>query len=242
MLPAPRQILLVEDDPAIAEPLLYVLRREGWEVHWRRLASEALALLHAQSVDFIILDVGLPDGNGFDLCRRIRQHRSTPLLFLTARNEETERIIGLEIGADDYCAKPFSPREIVSRIRVIWRRAETAAAPTGLVSEATTAAPEHPPLQWGPWLCDHTRRQISYHHQPLLLTRHEYNLLRVLLQHPEHVLSRLQLLQAAWEHPEHSLERTVDTHIKTLRQKLRDVAGDDPIITHRGIGYALRRH
>ena len=115
---SPKHILLVEDDPAIADPLTYALNREGWQVNWRTLATDALTLLHSQPVDFIILDVGLPDGNGFDLCRNIRKTWQTPLLFLTARNEEVDRIIGLEIGADDYCAKPFSPREIVSRIRL----------------------------------------------------------------------------------------------------------------------------
>ncbi|HEX5277500.1 MAG TPA: two-component system response regulator CreB [Fluviicoccus sp.] len=223
-----RHILLIEDDPAIAEPLIYALGREGWQVHWRTLVSDALSFLQQQTVDFIILDVGLPDGNGFDLCREIRRHWQTPLLFLTARNDEIERIIGLEIGADDYCAKPFSPREIISRIRVIWRRGAVVAAVTEPAAQG-----------WGPWRYDDDRLQIRYHDRLLNLTRHEHRLLRTLLDRPEHVLSRARLMQAAWDHPDHSLERTVDTHIKTLRQKLREAAGKDPIQTHRGLGYAL---
>lgn len=119
---SPKQILLVEDDPAIAEPMRYALQREGWQVDWQSTAQGALQQFSSQSFDCIILDVGLPDMDGFDLCRQIRQTHQTPLLFLTARNDEIERIIGLEIGADDYCAKPFSPREIISRIKAIWRR------------------------------------------------------------------------------------------------------------------------
>ena len=225
-----KHILFVEDDPAIAEPLSYALSREGWQVHGCSLAAEALALLHRQPVDFIILDVGLPDSNGFDLCREIRRHWQTPLLFLTARNEEMERIIGLEIGADDYCAKPFSPREIISRIRAIWRRLPAGATAT---TEAATG--------WGPWRCDPDRLQIHYHNHLLPLTRHEYRLLLTLVSRPEHVLTRTQLMQAAWEHPDYSDERTVDTHIKTLRHKLRMAAGRDPIVTRRGVGYALAR-
>jgi two-component system catabolic regulation response regulator CreB len=127
-----KKILLVEDDEAIAQTLIFALEREGWQVQWFNLGLPALEYLNTHDIDFIILDVGLPDTNGFDLCRQIRQQHQTPLLFLTARNDEIERIIGLEIGADDYCAKPFSPRELVSRIRVIWRRVES----TGSVAHA----------------------------------------------------------------------------------------------------------
>ncbi|MCP5177868.1 MAG: two-component system response regulator CreB [Moraxellaceae bacterium] len=221
-----KNILLVEDDDAIAQTLIFSLQREGWQVHWCALGQQALDYLAQQTVDFIILDVGLPDINGFDLCRQIRQQQQTPLLFLTARNDEIERIIGLEIGADDYCAKPFSPRELVSRIRVIWRRMLPISNPI-------------PQLNTGIWQHEPQKMQISYHGHVLNLTRYEYRILAVLLNHPEQVFSRVKLMQAAWEHPDHSLERTVDTHIKTLRQKLYQIDNKEVIITHRGVGYSL---
>lgn len=223
-----KKILLVEDDEAIAQTLIFSLEREGWQVKWCALGQQALDYLTQHTVDFIILDVGLPDINGFDLCRQIRQQQQTPLLFLTARNDEVERIIGLEIGADDYCAKPFSPRELISRIRVIWRRVQ----PTSNSTELQTTKI---------WQHDAHKMQISYYGQLLDLSRYEYRLLEVLLKQPERVLTRQQLMQAAWEHPEHSLERTIDTHIKVLRQKLKEINPTEVIKTHRGIGYSLAK-
>lgn len=239
---AAKQILLVEDDPAIAEPLIYALQREGWQVHWVTLAAQALELMSRTPMDFLILDVGLPDMDGFDLCRQIRKTWSTPLLFLTARSEEIERIIGLEIGADDYCAKPFSPREIISRIKVIWRRMQPVEAATlPPASKVETPADTSHLIEWGVWQMNLLTFHVRYHGQPLLLTRYELRLLEVLLKHPERVWSRTQLMQAAWEHPDHSLERTIDSHVKTLRQKLKLIHPVDPIQTHRGLGYSLSR-
>lgn len=240
-----KQILLVEDDPAIAEPLIYALEREGWKVHWVTLAAQALERLATQPHDFIILDVGLPDMDGFDLCRAIRKQWTTPLLFLTARSEEIERIIGLEIGADDYCAKPFSPREIISRIKVIWRRVNAHdTLPSSAKSNPETIEKpkeiEHV-IAWGEWQLNLLTFHVTFHGKTLNLTRYELRLLEVLLKQPERVWSRGQLMQAAWEHPDHSLERTIDSHIKTLRQKLRMIHPIDPIQTHRGLGYSLSR-
>jgi two-component system catabolic regulation response regulator CreB len=240
-----KQILLVEDDPAIAEPLIYALEREGWKVNWVTLAAQALERLATMPHDFIILDVGLPDMDGFDLCRAIRKEWTTPLLFLTARSEEIERIIGLEIGADDYCAKPFSPREIISRIKVIWRRVHSQETlPSSVQSKPEMiekpSETEHL-IAWGEWQLNLLTFHVTYHNKVLNLTRYELRLLEVLLKQPERVWSRGQLMQAAWEHPDHSLERTIDSHIKTLRQKLRTVHPIDPIQTHRGLGYSLSR-
>lgn len=241
-----RVILLVEDDAAIAEPLQYALRREGWQVIWQATAHAALQGLAQQDFDFIILDVGLPDLDGFELCRKIRQQWQTPLLFLTARNDEIERIIGIELGADDYCAKPFSPREIISRIKAIWRRMQLVVDAQQNQSTQPKLSPDAPLdapqlLGFGAWQLDLKRCQIHYHQQLLTLTRYEFGLLVFLLKHPEQVFSRAQLMQQVWENPDHSLERTVDSHIKLLRQKLKLIHADDPIITHRGLGYCLKR-
>ncbi len=241
-----KQILLVEDDPSIAEPLIYALAREGWKVHWVTLAVQALEILSTAPQDFIILDVGLPDMDGFDLCRAIRKQWTTPLLFLTARSEEIERIIGLEIGADDYCSKPFSPREIISRIKVIWRRVHSQDTCSKFTSHTPESTPEKQHeiehlIAWGDWQFNRLTFHVTYHQQTLNLTRYELRLLEVLLKQPERVWSRWQLMQAAWEHPDHSLERTIDSHIKTLRQKLRMIHPIDPIQTHRGLGYSLSR-
>lgn len=241
-----KSILLVEDEPAIAEALGYALKREGWQVLWHTTATEALATLAQQAFDFIILDVGLPDIDGFELCRKIRERWQTPLLFLTARNDEVERIIGLEIGADDYCAKPFSNREIISRIKMIWRRMEQAVQQHISHQQApesqTAATVASRAIAWGDWRFDAQRMQAYYYDQVLQLTRYELGLLTFLLKHPEQVFNRTQLMQQVWEYPDHSLERTVDSHIKTLRQKLKLVQPEqDPIITHRGLGYSLKR-
>jgi len=225
-----RQILCVEDDAAILMPLRYALEREGWQVSWASAGLQAIQMLQQQDFDFIILDVGLPDLNGFEVCRKIRSFSHTPLLFLTAR----------------YCAKPFSSREIVSRIKAIWRRMEL---------QAQSAGPQASPLsRMNPaeagtlqaaaktWRCLDESLQIHFLGTALQLTRYEYRLLKLLIDHPEQVFSRQQLMDHIWEHPEHSLERTVDTHIKGLRQKLKQVsAAQDPIVTHRGFGYSLKR-
>ena len=240
-----KMILLIEDEAAIAEPLKYALKRENWQVLWFMTATEGLNALNHQSFDFIILDVGLPDMDGFELCRKIRQHWQTPLLFLTARNDEIERIIGIEIGADDYCGKPFSPREIISRIKAIWRRMQLSAETRQTAHQVTPISQlerSEQIIAFDHWHADLSRYQIKYYHQLLQLTRYESGLLLFLLKHPEQVFSRMQLMQQVWEHPDHSLERTVDTHIKSLRQKLKLVSEDDPIITHRGLGYSLKRN
>ena len=235
----PKQILCVEDEAAIVLPLRYALEREGWSVSWANTGTQALQLLSQQTFDFIILDVGLPDLNGFEVCKQLRKKDHTPLLFLTARDDEIDRVVGLEIGADDYCSKPFSAREIVARIKAIWLRMESHAQP---VTISIDIPETDVTLQSATWSYNPQSLQIQYHGQMLQLTRYEYRLLFLLIQHPEQVFSRQQLMDHIWEHPEHSLERTVDTHIKSLRQKLKQITpDDDPIRTHRGFGYSLMK-
>lgn len=218
-------ILIVEDEPSIADNIVFALQLDGFSSQHTRLAAEALSYLQQQPVDLAIIDVGLPDFNGFELCRKIRAFSDLPIIFLTARADEVDRILGLELGADDYVTKPFSPRELSTRVKAILRRAGPKKAP-----EATTS------VLW----TDTARAAIFYHQQKLDLTRIEYLLLSQLIRHPEQVFSREQLMRAAWENPEHSLERAVDTHIKSLRAKLKQIAPEQsPIKTHRGLGYSL---
>jgi len=233
-----KQILCVEDDAAILMPLRYALEREDWQVTWANSGLQAIDFIQQKPFDFIILDVGLPDLNGFDVCKKIRLFNHTPLLFLTARDDEIDRIVGLEIGADDYCTKPFSSREIVSRIKAIWRRME-------IQNQLQHTSQQNTQLSATPakvWQCNDEALQIHYLGTILQLTRYEYRLLKLLIQRPEQVFSRQQLMDHVWEHPEHSLERTVDTHIKSIRNKLKQISPEqDPIETHRGFGYSLKK-
>lgn len=217
-------ILVVEDESSIADTLAYALKTEGFETSRAELGEEALALLQRGPFGLVILDVGLPDISGFEVCRRLRTFSEIPVIMLTARSEEVDRILGLEIGADDYVVKPFSPRELVARVRVILRRLDR-------------AQPEYstPAFQ-----VDEARHRILFKGKPLDLTRYEFRLLKTLLAHPEQVFTRAQLLERVWPEAEESGDRTVDTHVKTLRAKLRAVEPEaDPIQTHRGLGYSI---
>jgi two-component system catabolic regulation response regulator CreB len=228
-------ILIVDDEPAIAETLAYALKGEGFASETCTLGGEALGRLAEASFDLVVLDVGLPDMSGFDVCRQLRRRSDVPVIFLTARADEVDRIVGLELGGDDYVAKPFSPREVVSRIRAILRRlrpekrTDLPQAPVPAVSEAAA-----------PFRVDADAHRIAYHGRWLDLTRYEYLLLALLLKRPGRILSRGQIMEAVWQDDGESLERTVDTHVKTLRFKLRAIRADDePIRTHRGLGYSL---
>lgn len=219
----PPRILLLEDEQAIADTLLYALRSEGFEVQHQRLARDALAAFAHQAPALAILDVGLPDGNGFDVCRAMRQTSDLPIVFLTARSEEIDRILGLEIGADDYVSKPFSPREVCARVRAIFRRG---------------AGPVHacPVLR-----LDEASQRIHAAGGPLPLTRYEYRLLATLLRRPQRIFSRSELMILVWEDAPETSDRTVDAHVKLLRAKLRDAGlAGELIQTHRHMGYSLR--
>jgi two-component system catabolic regulation response regulator CreB len=231
----PARILLLEDDPAIAQTVLFALQREGFEPRHCAWLHEARAALAEGWPELLILDVGLPDGNGLDLCRALRQsghalQQQLPLIVLSARSEEMDRVLGLELGADDYLAKPFSPRELVARVRSLLRRATAPAAP--------------PPAQasggCGGFVVEAEGSRIRFHGELLELTRRELGLLKRLLAAPARIHSREALLDAVWGLDADSNDRTVDTHIKTLRAKLRAVRPElDPIRTHRGQGYSL---
>lgn len=226
-------ILLVEDDRPIAENVVLALARENIDCHHVTLAADGLALLRAHCFDLAILDVGLPDGNGFDLCRNVRGFSDIPIIFLTARSDEIDRVVGLEIGADDYVLKPFSPRELAARVKTILRRMQPV--------RASPSALPAPTAGTGGIEVDEERAFITFRAQALDLSRTEYLMLKALAARPEKVFSRGELMDAA-DLAEASLERSVDTHIKSLRAKLAVCAPDaDPIRTHRGLGYSLVR-
>ena len=225
------RILLVEDEAAIADAVLYALRAEGYAAEHRLLGSEGLRALRAPSgppFDLAILDIGLPDMTGLDVCRELRAFSTLPVIFLTARDGETDKVLGLELGADDYVVKPFSPRELVARVRARLRRAAPAPAPAG--EWRTSGAFAH----------DAAGQRIRYAGTELALTRYEYRLLARLLARPGAILGRERLMQEVWDDAPDTDDRTVDTHVKTLRAKLRAIdAGHDPIRTHRGLGYSV---
>ncbi len=220
------KILIVEDEPAIADTIQYALETDGFTPIVVNAGQAALTELAGSRIDLVVLDVGLPDINGFDLCKQIRKQASVPIIFLTARSDEIDRVVGLEIGGDDYVVKPFSPRELAARVKAVLRRTQTA--------QSTSDQKQTFEVNAG-------KRQIRYCGELLDLSRYEYEILTMLIRRPGHVYSREQIMQMVWEAPEASMDRTVDAHIKNIRAKLKSIKSTpDPIVTHRGTGYALR--
>ncbi len=224
------RILVVEDEPSILDNIVYSLETEGFDPHGVATGGEARAALERGPWALAVLDVGLPDALGFDLCKEIRRTSNLPIIFLTARAGELDRVVGLEIGGDDYMVKPFSPRELSARVKAVLRR----------VQGAAVAGPAASVLA-GRFRIDEERAQIHFHGARLTLSGTEFRLLRAFCSKPGRVFSRAQLMDIAWDDPGAALERTVDAHIKSLRAKLKEAAPDsDPIETHRGFGYSLR--
>ena len=226
------RILIVEDEKEIADTLDYALSSAGMSVSRAVTGAEAQNQWSSSAFDLCILDVGLPDHNGFELLKGLRQsnlsNSDMPVIFLTARSDEIDRIVGLEIGADDYVCKPFSPREMVARVRVILKRVP--AVDDQPIAESNDSAFE----------VDQQRFSISLDQQALPLTRAEFHLLSALLSQPERVFTRRQLIRHVFSDNHPSDDRAIDTHIKTLRAKLKSHKPHrDYIITHRGFGYSI---
>lgn len=218
-------ILIIEDEQGIADNITFALELDGFTSSHCLLAADGLKQIESNKFDLAIIDIGLPDYNGFELCRQIRDFSDIPILFLTARTDEVDRVIGFEIGADDYVTKPFSPRELSARVRAILRR----------LSPKNQAE-----IQTSDFVINQSQARINYHQQQLQLTRIEYYILSTLLNAPNQIFSREQLMQKVWLNPEHSLDRSVDTHIKNIRAKLKAITPtQQPIKTHRGLGYSL---
>ena len=216
------EVLLVEDEDAIADPLAEALRREGFTVS--RVATGAQALLAPQP-DLILLDLRLPDLDGYEVCRTLRARSRVPIIVVTARGEEVDRVIGLELGADDYVVKPFSTRELVARMRAVLRR--TAPVPEELES----------PLQIGALTIDARSRQATIDGESLGLTAKEFDLLAYLAADPGKVFTRRRILEDVWEMHWIGTTKTLDVHVASLRKKLGDPSW---IETVRGVGFRLR--
>lgn len=218
-------VLVVEDEPAIAESLSYSLRREGYGVESAGTLAEAENKI--ESADLVILDLMLPDGSGFDLLAALRRLAAPPaVIILSSRDQEADRVAGLETGADDYVTKPFSPREVVARVRAVLRR-------------TSREGPARPPGQ-SPLACDSETRRASVNGNALELTRVEFDLLSCMLAAPGRVFTRAQLIERIWGDNFAITDRTVDSHVKALRRKVSSAGGDVQLIeTVRGVGYRV---
>ena len=221
--PAPT-VLVVEDDPSIGQLVRSYLQRDGYRVVWVRSGEDALAELERRDANMVVLDIGLPGMDGFEVCRRVRARSRTPIVMLTARDEEPDRVAGLELGADDYLAKPFSPRELVARVKAVLRRAEN-------------APPPQPVVRLGDVELHRDSHEVTVGGRPVELTGKEFDLLAFFLEHPGIVFSRDQLLDRVWGMAYFGGTRTVDVHVAQVRRKL----GRPSLIrTVRGSGYKAR--
>jgi two-component system catabolic regulation response regulator CreB len=228
-------IVIVEDEKSIADTLVFALTKEGFAPRWVRLGREAVEQVEQGEAALVILDVGLPDMSGFEACKAIRRFSEVPILFLTARAEEIDRVVGLEIGADDYVVKPFSPREVAARVRAILKRTAARPASPGAADAVTPLSTTEPEF-----VVDEKRLRISFRGRPLELTAQEFRLFAHLIAHAERVFSRQQLLEAIGSFGE-AYERNIDGHIRSLRAKVHEIdPGRDPIQTHRGFGYSFQ--
>ena len=215
-------VLLVEDDEAIAQPLVKGLEREGFTVNW---VATGGAAVDAPEPDVVLLDLGLPDMDGYEVCRRIRSKSEVPIVFLTARSDEVDRVVGLELGADDYVVKPFGFRELVARIRAVTRRRQP------------VARGESAPLQVGLLELDRRTRLVTVRGEAIELTPKEFDLLALLAQDPGAVFPRQQIMERVWGHPWYGPTKTLDVHVASIRKKLGDPGW---IETVRGVGFKLQ--
>jgi two-component system response regulator RegX3 len=221
-----RTVLLVEDEVSITEPLAEALEREGFEAKVAGTAAESLRLAQTLKPDLVLLDVMLPDGSGFDVCRELRQSSQVPVIMLTARGEEADRVVGLELGADDYVVKPFSAREVVARIRAVLRRTE---------------APVRPPeqaIEVGEIRLDPAKREVTRDGEVLELSRKEFELLQLLMQNAGSVVTRERAIDEVWDVNWFGSTKTLDVHVSGLRRKLGDDSSDPRYLhTVRGVGF-----
>jgi DNA-binding response OmpR family regulator len=230
-MPDSSTILLVDDEDSVQKLLTYPLERDGFRVVSARDGEEALTRFAEEAVDLVVLDIMLPKLDGLEVCKRLRAESSVPIIMLTARDDEFDTVLGLELGADDYITKPFSIREFRSRVRALLRRAGT----------SRRDVPEAEPLEAGVLQLDLDRREARVNERSLELTYVEFELLRTLVAQPGKVFSRRALLQAIWGDSAYREPRTIDVHVRHLREKVEeDPSEPDLILTVRGAGYRLR--
>jgi two-component system OmpR family response regulator len=222
------RILVADDDPHIREVICFALGKAGMATAAVANGTAALDEFARRAPDLVVLDVGMPEMDGLEVCRQIRRSSEVPILFLSARGEEIDRILGLEMGGDDYVTKPFSPRELVARVNVILRRVRPA---------ASEPAPE--PISHGRLILDPSRRRVAFGERALSLTAVEFGMLKGLLARPMHVLTRTELMRASHAGNIHVADRTIDSHIRNIRAKLAEAGAAEAIETVHGVGFRL---
>ena len=224
------KILLVDDEPKVCELIKAYLIKDGYDVIVASDGKAAIEQAQRHKSDLILLDLNLPELDGLEVCRTIRKQSNVPIIMLTARDEETDKIVGLELGADDYVTKPFSPRELAARVGAVLRRYRE-----GLKRSEQVVA--------GNLILDPEKYEATYLGQPLSLTTAEFKLLSVLARNPGRVYTRLQLMDSAFGESYEGYERTIDAHIKNIRQKISKIAPEssNPLFTVRGVGYKLEK-
>jgi two-component system, OmpR family, response regulator len=231
-MPEPQTILLVDDEDAVQKLLTYPLEREGFRVVSARDGEEALEVFSAENPDLVVLDIMLPRLDGLEVCKRLRARSTVPIIMLTARDDELDKVVGLELGADDYITKPFSIREFRSRVRALLRRAKLPAYEGDGEDEVIAA---------GPLRIDLGRRAVDLDGRSVQLTYVEFELLRTMASSPGRVFSRKMLLEALWGGSDYREPRTIDVHVRHLREKLERDPGEPELIhTVRGVGYRFR--
>ncbi len=221
-------ILIADDDPHIRDVIAFAMQQAGFQTRLARDGAECLSVYGQDPADLIILDIGMPELDGLEVCRALRKVSEVPILFLTARDEEIDRIVGFEIGGDDYVAKPFSPRELVGRVRAILKRANARPEPA---TEATS---------WGALALDRDTHEARFGATRLGLTAREFEIIATLISRPRHVHSRERIMRAAYGGNIHVSDRTIDSHVRNIRAKLAAAGAVEVIETVHGVGFRLR--
>ncbi|MEL6544016.1 MAG: response regulator transcription factor [Myxococcota bacterium] len=224
-------VLVVDDDRNIREVVRFALTDAGYHVREAENGAEALGVFERGGIDLLVLDIVMPEDDGLTVCRKVRSQSSVPVIFLSSRDDELDRVLGLELGADDYITKPFSPRELVARVRAVFRRIEE--------TKAQSSEPKPALLQHGPLVMDTERYKCAWDGNDIVLTVTEFALLRAMLTTPGRVFNRDELVDRAYGHGHVITDRTVDSHVRRIRRKLAD-AGGDPVETVYGVGYRIR--